>query len=262
MIKYRKFYEEKYAKLSYSEIWYKNNDSYCKYIVRHITVALNHFLLKDKPAIVLDIGCADGYFTEFLSRHQLQAIGIDINKMELVRALKKASSFTEYILCDAQYLPFRDSVFDAVVCMHVLEHLPDDTKCIEEMSRVLKSQGTLVLAYPNEKGLWSRFFKRMLVSSLQEILNGTARTEHLRIYSYSKIIKLLKKGSFMVENIYCYGLKFPKNLATRFLARYLPRLLQIIDFLISRNPYICESVILKAKKCRGGLCPVHRSFKR
>jgi len=45
-------------------------------------------------------------------------------------------------------VPFKDGAFDLVVCVHVLEHVPDDRKAIREMVRVLKPGGMALLLVP------------------------------------------------------------------------------------------------------------------
>ena len=52
------------------------------------------------------------------------------------------------ISLDAQALPFRDSSFDRVVSISVIEHVQNDTAAITEMVRVLKPDGILVLSFP------------------------------------------------------------------------------------------------------------------
>jgi len=56
---------------------------------------------------------------------------------------------TTTIIGDAHILPFKDCVFRKILCMEVLEHLPNPTKGIMEMQRVLEKEGTLVISVPN-----------------------------------------------------------------------------------------------------------------
>jgi SAM-dependent methyltransferase len=57
-------------------------------------------------------------------------------------------------LCgDAQFLPFGDAVFDAVLCNQVLEHVPEPARLMREVARVLKIGGQLLLTAPQTWGL-------------------------------------------------------------------------------------------------------------
>lgn len=79
----------------------------------------------------LDIGCAGGRHSKYFPHR----IGIDIKKTPAVD-----------IVADAHNLHmFKDDEFDCVICIEVLEHLHDPQKAINEMYRVLKKSGILIL---------------------------------------------------------------------------------------------------------------------
>src|SRR5690606_20172628 len=50
-------------------------------------------------------------------------------------------------ICD---LPFKDNEFDVILCNHVLEHIPDDTKAMQELYRILKPNGMAILQIPQD----------------------------------------------------------------------------------------------------------------
>jgi len=52
------------------------------------------------------------------------------------------------IVCDITSIPEPDSSFDAIMCIEVLEHLPDPVQAIKEFSRLIKSKGHLILTAP------------------------------------------------------------------------------------------------------------------
>ena len=49
------------------------------------------------------------------------------------------------IVGDAQEMPFADATYSTILCTEVLEHIPDPQKAVDEMYRVLKPGGTLIL---------------------------------------------------------------------------------------------------------------------
>ena len=57
-------------------------------------------------------------------------------------------------ICD---LPFKDNSFDFIICNHVLEHIPDDTKAMQELHRVLAPKGTAILQVPYDAKLSTTF---------------------------------------------------------------------------------------------------------
>lgn len=86
-------------------------------------------------------------------------------------------------ICD---LPFKDGTFDLILCNHVLEHIPDDLKAMEELYRVLKKGGTLIAQVPLEA-------ERSTTFEDNNITDKAKRTEifgqydHVRIYGIDSI---------------------------------------------------------------------------
>ena len=52
------------------------------------------------------------------------------------------------ILCDIVNIPEKDASFDAIICIEVLEHLPEPIRAIKELSRLLKPNGILIITAP------------------------------------------------------------------------------------------------------------------
>jgi len=58
-----------------------------------------------------------------------------------------------YVRADIQDLPFDAGSFDLVLCMHVLEHVPDDHRALRELHRVLRPGGRAILDHPQDLSL-------------------------------------------------------------------------------------------------------------
>ena len=96
---------------------------------------------------VLEVGCGSGELLSRLERHAGLAAGVDLSTvgLGLARRYKKAT-----VACArAEDLPFQDRSFDAIVGQHLIEHLPNPARALEEWRRVLRPSGTLVLVTPN-----------------------------------------------------------------------------------------------------------------
>ena len=57
------------------------------------------------------------------------------------------------VMMDIMSMGFRDAVFDAVICSHVLEHVSDDVAALQEIRRVLKPEGLGIIQVPVEPAL-------------------------------------------------------------------------------------------------------------
>ena len=110
-------------------------------------------LLPDERGLVLDLGCGTGLYTERLRSMGFDVISLDYS-MEMLRVAKKKIA-GEFIRGDAVSLPFRDSSFDGIVAITSFEFFPDPEKAIEEMKRVTKSGGFIIVGVLSRPNLWS-----------------------------------------------------------------------------------------------------------
>ena len=104
-------------------------------------------LLSDHAGIktqqdILDLGCGEGLKIDLLCRFG-HVVGLEISKTRLKRVSQDCSS-VNFILGSAEYLPFRDEVFQIIICVDVLEHLLDYRVTLVEVRRIMKSSGLLL----------------------------------------------------------------------------------------------------------------------
>jgi methionine biosynthesis protein MetW len=97
---------------------------------------------------LLDVGCGDGVIAHFLKRKVFKIYGIDNSEQNLEKA-KKRGVFTVYVDLDKEKIPFKDSYFDVVTCLDVIEHIRNPVNLMKEIYRVLKKGGRLILSAPN-----------------------------------------------------------------------------------------------------------------
>jgi SAM-dependent methyltransferase len=97
----------------------------------------------------LDIGCGSGYrLLEILDRGEKLLVGGDINVNNLMKISEKIKIVTQSIFFtgfDAVKMPFKDGAFDVVLCNLVLAYVKDDMVVLNEISRILKPGGSLLL---------------------------------------------------------------------------------------------------------------------
>lgn len=101
---------------------------------------------------VLDVGCGTGYGSSFLAGSARLVVGIDVSKSALryARAHYQQSNLSFHKM-NAEALEFADQKFDFIISTENFEHLRDQRANLREMSRVLKDDGTLLLATPNHE---------------------------------------------------------------------------------------------------------------
>lgn len=103
-----------------------------------------HWLEPPKGLRWLDVGCGTGVFTEQVIRDCAPAavVGIDPSAEQLAFAeTRPGLDAAEFRVADGQALPFADDSFDIAVMALVIHFLPDPTKAVTEMARVLRPGG-------------------------------------------------------------------------------------------------------------------------
>ena len=96
---------------------------------------------------MLDLGCGVGHVLRILPQ-RLRCFGVDYSPASL-RLASRGLRTASLAASSAYQLPFRQSSFDAVICLEVLEHLERDDEAVAEIARVLKPGGRLVTSVPS-----------------------------------------------------------------------------------------------------------------
>jgi len=149
--------------------------------------------IKDEHKI-LDIGCGEGITLEKITKTfpSKNIKGIDYIK-ENVEICKKHGLPVEY--GSVYDLKIEDNSIDSVVFLEVIEHISDYKKALQEISRVLKPNGSLILIFPND-----RIFKiaRILTLKLREAFYDPG---HIKQWTPKLIKESLKREGFTVSKI-------------------------------------------------------------
>lgn len=116
---------------------------------KRLKVVFDELLTEDiRNKKLLDAGCGTGWFSKLSSERGAIVTSMDLGENLLARVASKCNS--ERIVGSILDIPFQDNVFDIVISSEVIEHVPDPFKAMEELFRVLKPGGTLILTTPNK----------------------------------------------------------------------------------------------------------------
>ena len=103
------------------------------------------------------------------------------------------------VKADICNLPFKDNEFDIILCNHVLEHIPDDRKAMEELYRILKPGGFGVFQIPQDLNRETTF-EDDSITDKKERAKIFGQYDHVRIYGRDYFDKLRSVG-FKVEEV-------------------------------------------------------------
>jgi SAM-dependent methyltransferase len=103
---------------------------------------------------VLDVGCGPAVMEAQLLERGFEVIGIDVSEEMIRHGSRRIAHHPLQARCrlrvgDVEALEFPDGFFDAVVAMGVLEYLPDYSRALAELHRVLKPGGMALLTVPS-----------------------------------------------------------------------------------------------------------------
>jgi SAM-dependent methyltransferase len=141
------------------------------------------------PKKVLHFAPEQAFYKLFRNQKNLEYITTDLN------------SPLADVKADICSLPFKDNEFDVILCNHVLEHIPDDTKAMQELYRILKPGGMGIFQIPQE-------LSRAVTYADDTITDAKQRAEifgqydHVRIYGRDYFDKLRSIGFTVVEEDY------------------------------------------------------------
>lgn len=101
-------------------------------------------------------------------------------------------------ICD---LPFEDNTYDLILCNHVLEHIPDDTKAMQELYRVLKPGGMGIFQIPQDLKR-ATTFEDNTITDPRERAKIFGQYDHVRVYGLDYFDKLRSIGFTVIEEDY------------------------------------------------------------
>ena len=105
------------------------------------------------------------------------------------------------VKADICNLPFADNSYDVILCNHVLEHIPDDTKAMHELYRVLKPGGFGIFQIPQDLSR-DKTFEDDSITDKNERAKIFGQYDHVRIYGRDYFDKLRTVGFKVIEEDY------------------------------------------------------------
>ena len=130
----------------------------------------------------LDIGCGTGINADYLGRYGFDITGIDLSETAIIKFREKGYIGIVHDISNG--LPFDNNSFELVFASEVIEHMDDIIDFLNEIKRVLKPGGTLLLSTPN-----SIFWAYRMLTLIGKSPSEYQHPGHLRFFSP----KLLKK---------------------------------------------------------------------
>lgn len=169
------------------------------YRIRHILIRSLLLEVCKHGNLALDLGCGTGEYAILMERMGFTVIGVDFSKAMLLVAKSKKrksriSDQLQLVRSECSRLPFKDGLFDVVVCISVLDLIPFYNKLLNEIYRVLKYRGKLILCVDS---LWSPSW---ICTVVRELLCRRKNSEHAPdVLHYKNLTNSMKIEGFIIE---------------------------------------------------------------
>jgi len=141
--------------------------------------------LKNIKGKLLDIGCGNGVFMDFMTKHGWETMGIDFDE-KAVDITKSKNLNVKLGGLKEQHFP--SDYFDAITLSHVIEHIYNPISLLKECYRILKKTGKVVISTPNNQSLGHKYFKNNW--------RGLEPPRHIHIFSPISLIHLINLSGF------------------------------------------------------------------
>jgi SAM-dependent methyltransferase len=200
------------------------------------------------PRSVLDIGCARGFL---LGQLMSRLPGIECYGLELsssLAAMGRANGITVFEQDMAAGVPLPSESLDLVVMGEVIEHVFDPDACLEEIRRLLKPGGHVIVTTPNLAAWYNRRMQPVFSETstrkkyghgFAALGQGNTQTQgHLKLFTLGALRELLADLGFFIERV--IGYKF-------YLLQEHP-LANVIESIFRLRPTLASGFIVVARK--------------
>ncbi|MDP2167690.1 MAG: class I SAM-dependent methyltransferase [Thermodesulfovibrionales bacterium] len=178
-----------------------------------------------KAGSLLDIGCGTGFFVKRAVDMGLKGYGIDFNERSIESGRRRFGLDTLYATDIKGFISANPGLgFDAVTLFHILEHVEDPNRLMDEIQGVLKDNGVLVIAVPL-RDRWPDFVRKEIDSP----------PHHLTRWSIRALEKFLGRNGFRVTRRRVQG--FPMDVVTGLIYKFV---LKVAPSLTLRGQKVSE----------------------
>jgi 2-polyprenyl-3-methyl-5-hydroxy-6-metoxy-1,4-benzoquinol methylase len=160
----------------------------------------------------LDVGAADGFLAELLTRQGWQVTALERDPAQAAKARGRCH---EVIVADLdEAAPRLEGAFAAIVYGDVLEHLADPLPVLVALNRSLASSGRVIVSVPNVAHLWVRL--SLLLGRWDYADRGILDRTHLRFFTRRSFVRFLGDAGLDIEELVATPVPLPLVVPPRF----------------------------------------------
>lgn len=182
-------------KLSLTDPWYQ-------LILKMMKSVINGFQGKR----ILEVGCGLGGFCIRVAGKGGNSIGLDVSSSAIRKAKDLAKQYkvqnqVDFVVGDAQFLPFKDQSNELVICSETLEHVANYEQAFRELVRVTEKSGYLCVTVPNLLSTMFFGYIVLLCIGQPQYAKKFLYVEKEHIFHFFKVKKLFSRENLKVMEI-------------------------------------------------------------
>ena len=154
---------------------------------------VSDWLSLDSGSKLLELGCGPGKYVSMFSALGFNVVGVDPVNFDTWDELSKHADVDLRCGVYAESLPFSDSYFDHAACLGTLLYIDKPDLALNELRRVLKAGGRLVLRTVNKNNFYTLRTGRKLDPGSRNL------------FSMDELVVLLERAGFEVEHTFSHG---------------------------------------------------------
>lgn len=152
---------------------------------RRLYIEFNKIAQQNNPIKLLEFSPSRSLYRTFKKRQNTTYFPTDLS-----------TDFIAEYKYDITNIPIENNYFDFILCYHILEHVDNDVKAMEELYRVLSSTGKILVQTPFKEG---EIYENPAITSPAERLKHFGQEDHVRIYSVQGLKQRLTDVGFQVQ---------------------------------------------------------------
>ncbi|MFQ5991837.1 MAG: class I SAM-dependent methyltransferase [Nitrospiraceae bacterium] len=172
--RFQRLQVEHFAKADEAKFLWQTTDPYLARTERELLKQVP-FTATDR---LLEVGCGEGGNLELLQTIPAHTVGVDFSRAKVGWALGRVRR-ARFVCSDAGRLPFRGACFDVILCRDVLHHVADKSRVVEEMVRVCRPEGRIVIIEPNGSSPIMRLLGILVPAERDLVRNSLQRIARL-----------------------------------------------------------------------------------
>ncbi|MGH7897665.1 MAG: class I SAM-dependent methyltransferase [Candidatus Binatia bacterium] len=198
----------------------------------------------------LDVGCGTGHHLEWLRERGFEGAGIDASG-EMLALARQRNPEADLRLADVESLPFPNASFDVVLCIEVLRYLPEMSRCLSEIGRVLVPGGVCVATATPLLNLNGYYLVNRLAPVLPVKDLVGLRQYFTTSWNLGRTLAEAGLSPFEIHGVYFGPINWVERLAPRQLPRVLSAWRPIDRALCDRLPWRELSNMFVVRASRG-----------